>query len=90
MSQHAISTQRDAAHHDLARAAVVAVLHALDERLDVERVAAENVVRGRFGQIALQRLGVAQHPCLADADETVVGAQHNVGEVAPGCAQHVH
>ena len=80
----------DAGHDDLPGAAVVAVLHPLHERLDVERVATENVVRGRFSQITLQRLGVAQHPCLTDADETLVGAHHNVGEVAPRCAQHVH
>jgi hypothetical protein len=74
---------RDAGHDDLAGAAVVAVLHPADEVLDVERVAADDVPAPRLGEVADERVGVAEHPRLADAGEALVRADRHEREVPP-------
>lgn len=80
---------RDAGHHDLARAAVVAVLHAADQVLDGERVGAEHVVGLGLLQIAQEGVGVAEHPGLADPGDSLVGVHLDVRQVAPRRPDHV-
>ena len=80
---------RDRRHRDLTRARVVVAVHAPDEVLDRERIAAEDVIRRRLLQVAEQRVGVIDHAHLADALQPLVGDDAHEGEVAPGGADHV-
>ncbi len=80
---------RDAGHDDLTGPAVVAVLHPAHEVLDSEGVRSENVVGLGLPQIADQRVGVPEHPGLADSRDAFVGVHLDVGQVAPRRADHV-
>lgn len=77
---------RDAGHDDLAGPAEVPVLHAPYEVLDGERVRTGDVVGLRLAEIADERVGVPEHPGLADPGESLVGVDEDIGEVAPGRA----
>src|SRR3989449_6276058 len=75
-------------HRDLPRARVIIANHAARERLEREGIGADNVSRHSFVEVSEKRAGVVDHAHFADALDPVVGAHHDEGEVAPGCAEH--
>src|SRR5205823_7827008 len=78
----------DARHRDLPGARVVVAHHPADEIFDLERVGSEHMVGRGLGEIPEQRVGVVDHPHLADAFDALVRADDHEGEVAPGSAEH--
>jgi len=84
MSQHG-----DPRHHDLARSAVIVEVHPAHQVLDAGRVAADDVVWHRLGQVAEQGVGVVDHPRLADPLQPVIGEHAHVGQVPPRRADDV-
>src|SRR3989449_3865945 len=75
-------------HRDLPRARVVIADHAARERLEREGIGADNVSWHSFVEVSEERAGVVDHAHFAGALDPVVGAHHDEGEVAPGCAEH--
>src|SRR5216684_5486146 len=69
--------------------AVVIPKHARHQVLHLERIAAQDMVRHRLGEVADKRVGVIEHAYLADADQAIVGVDLDIGQVAPGGAQDV-
>src|SRR5207249_9421871 len=73
---------------DLRGARVVGADHPTRERIERERVRADDVRRHGFVEIAEERAGVVDHAHLADTLDALVGTHHDEREVAPGGAEH--
>lgn len=80
---------RDTGHDDLAGPPEVPVLHAPYEMLDRERVGTCDVVVLCLAEVADERVGVPEHPGLADTGQPLVGVDEHIGEIAPGRADDV-
>ena len=79
---------REGGHCDLPCAGVVVADHAAREGLDRERIGADDMCRHGFFEIAEERAGVVDHANLADAADSLVGADDDEREVAPRRAEH--
>src|SRR5919107_1314877 len=69
------------AHH-LPGAREVVAAHPLYEVLDPERVVADHVPRAGLREVPHERVGVVDHPRLAEAGQALVGVQPHDGQVA--------
>jgi hypothetical protein len=59
------------------------------QALHVERVETRDVSRHRLLQVAMQRVGVVEHPHLAEAADALVGEHLDDAEVPPRGPEHV-
>ena len=79
---------RERGHRDLSGARVVVADHPACERLERERIRADDVRRHRFLEVTEESARVVDHAHLAHALDPLVGADDDEREVAPGVAKH--
>src|SRR4029077_3399618 len=72
---------------DLPGARVIVADHPARERLERERIGADDVCRHGLVEVPEERSGVVDHAHLADALDALVGPRHDEREVAPRGAE---